>query len=117
MPHDVTALIDAWAGQGRLNDATLPILHRLMRKAEISKKLLSRYNDDFTVPDDAVALAAGDIEKFLLVLLRHVDDLKCLNAALKIADGILIAPVYRADAAMTARLDSCLAGVNIHANA
>ena len=117
MPHEVARLIDAWAGQGRLNCSDLSIMHRLMSKAEISRKLFVRYNDDFTVPDDVAVLAYGDIEKLMLVLLHHIDDLKCLNAALKIADGVLIAPDYRADAAMMARLESCLAGVKIHANA
>lgn len=90
-------------------------LTALRRKVEVARKLAAHYESDLRKPsDDAVA----DPQYALLLcacylaLADKAGDIESLNAALKMMDGILLAPVLPADSGLDRWAERILASAS-----
>lgn len=89
------------------------ILRRLLRKAEITKKLCHVYDQGFRALDPT-PLTSAYIDDFLahiLDLYENTKDLKLLNGFLKVGSGELLTPSYQAPEALKELAESYLESV------
>lgn len=100
-----------------LNSENLATLDVLRRKVEISRHLRAFYDCDLkhghsseTVqPEFAAALCS-----IFLFVYSEAADLKCLNAALKMLDGILLNPSFHAEKRLREIANSLVEQVNLN---
>ena len=120
MTFDVCSHISLWSSKGVLSEDDLSFVHKICRKGEIRQKIYQVYYDDLTAAASANVISSDDIELFLGVVIHAYEqtkNLKFLNSALKLSDGVLREPVYTISSAVDLRLNELLHGVTIHENA
>ena len=93
-------LAELASGQQEIDEEAAARIERLCKKVEVPKRLLTGYSDDLntSITDDPVDPAyAKYFMLMLFALAEQNEDLKYLNCALKLLDGVLILPVFEVD--------------------